>query len=82
MPHEGRHKKVNNNYYALVILMPGKNLNAQRHSGRKNGKRRARTELGPYFIACESFFAYSDTLGSQIWHKVITAGRPERIQGP
>lgn len=57
MTYKWCHEIVNNNYYALVILMPGKNSNAERHSGRKHGKTGARTELGPYFAACESFSA-------------------------
>ena len=42
-------ENVNNIYYALVILMPYKNSNAERRSGRKRGRTGARTELGPYF---------------------------------
>lgn len=53
---------------------------ARRLSGRKHGQTGARTELGPYFVSCESFSASSDMLWSQTWLKVITAGRPERTQ--
>ncbi len=57
MTYKCSYEKVNKVYYALVILMPYKNSNVERHSGRKRGITGARTELGLYFTVCESFFA-------------------------
>lgn len=50
-------RKVNNFYYALVMLMPHKRFKTERHSGRKRGITGARTELGLDRTVRESFFA-------------------------